>query len=80
MFAQVFDNKPVDEITAKDFRSAAAKLDKMETDLTHWTFGGSVLPVRYYFIFILIICLSAFNVKQMELSRTTTLLTSSTIR
>ncbi|KAF8906299.1 linoleate diol synthase [Gymnopilus junonius] len=39
VFAQVFDNKPVDEITVDDFRKAAAKLDASEVDLPHWNFG-----------------------------------------
>ncbi|PPQ98253.1 hypothetical protein CVT26_003424 [Gymnopilus dilepis] len=40
VFEKVFDNKPIDDITVNDFRKVAAKLESMEQDLEHWTFGN----------------------------------------
>ncbi|TDL21825.1 linoleate diol synthase [Rickenella mellea] len=39
-FAQIFPDKTSDTITPRDFQVAAAKLQAMEPDCEHWTFGG----------------------------------------
>ncbi|KAI0060754.1 linoleate diol synthase, partial [Artomyces pyxidatus] len=36
----IFDNKPVEELTLDDFRSATKKIQASEPDVTHWTFGS----------------------------------------
>lgn len=43
IFSQLFPGKPTDEITVNDFKSAAAKVQQSQPDLTHWTFGGCAL-------------------------------------
>ncbi len=45
IFSQLFPGKPTDEITVNDFKSAAAKVQQSQPDLSHWTFGGCVLMV-----------------------------------
>ncbi|KDR80737.1 hypothetical protein GALMADRAFT_1103751 [Galerina marginata CBS 339.88] len=39
IFTQLFDGKPVDQVNVDDFKTAAVKAQKMQPDITHWTFG-----------------------------------------
>ncbi|EDR13977.1 linoleate diol synthase [Laccaria bicolor S238N-H82] len=39
-FSQIFGGKPIDQITPEDFRNAAKRLEQVQPDVTHWTFGG----------------------------------------
>lgn len=40
MMKDIFKDKPLDDVTAQDFKAVGAKLHSMGQDLTHWTFGG----------------------------------------
>ncbi|TFK39791.1 linoleate diol synthase [Crucibulum laeve] len=40
VFAQIFDGKPAEQVTANDFRYAARKAQETQPDISHWTFGG----------------------------------------
>ncbi|KAF9038426.1 linoleate diol synthase [Panaeolus papilionaceus] len=40
VFTQLFPGKPVEEVTVNDFKMAAHKIQQMQPDITHWTFGG----------------------------------------
>ncbi|KAJ7890508.1 linoleate diol synthase [Mycena olivaceomarginata] len=39
VFEQVFDGKKPEDVTPGDFKAAASKLQAMQPDITHWTFG-----------------------------------------
>ncbi|KZT27896.1 linoleate diol synthase [Neolentinus lepideus HHB14362 ss-1] len=39
IFAQVFPNKPWDQVTPDDFKRAAKELQAVDPDCSHWTFG-----------------------------------------
>jgi linoleate 10R-lipoxygenase len=39
IFTNIFPDKPADEVTVDDFKTAAFKLQQLQPDLTHWTFG-----------------------------------------
>ncbi|KAJ7504371.1 linoleate diol synthase [Mycena galericulata] len=38
-FEQIFDGKSPETVTVADFKAAAYKVQSMEPDITHWTFG-----------------------------------------
>ncbi|KIY63464.1 heme peroxidase, partial [Cylindrobasidium torrendii FP15055 ss-10] len=40
MMKDIFKDKPLDDVTAQDFKAVGVKLHSMGQDLTHWTFGG----------------------------------------
>ncbi|PPQ76670.1 hypothetical protein CVT24_011915 [Panaeolus cyanescens] len=40
VFNQLFPGKPVEDVTVNDFKMAAHKIQQMQPDITHWTFGG----------------------------------------
>ncbi|KAH9479383.1 Linoleate 10R-lipoxygenase [Psilocybe cubensis] len=40
IFDQLFEGKPSDEVTVDDFKTAAMRAQRMQPDITHWTFGG----------------------------------------
>lgn len=42
IFNQLFDAKPTEEVTVDDFKTAAMRVQRMQPDITHWTFGGYV--------------------------------------
>ncbi|KAJ7155422.1 linoleate diol synthase [Mycena crocata] len=39
VFKNIFDGKRPEDVTPADFQAAASKVQKMEPDITHWTFG-----------------------------------------
>ncbi|KAF8159445.1 linoleate diol synthase [Crassisporium funariophilum] len=40
VFGQLFSGKPTEEVTVDDFKMAAYKVQQMQPDIAHWTFGG----------------------------------------
>ncbi|KAF7982555.1 hypothetical protein HWV62_27534 [Athelia sp. TMB] len=40
VFTNLFEGKPADDITVKDFYVVAKKIKESEPDIQHWTFGG----------------------------------------
>jgi linoleate 10R-lipoxygenase len=40
IFKQLFGDKSAEEVTVDDFKMAAMKVQKMQPDIHHWTFGG----------------------------------------
>jgi hypothetical protein len=40
LMGSIFKDKPIDDLTAKDFIDAIKGLEKLEPDVSHWTFGG----------------------------------------
>jgi cytochrome P450 len=40
IFTQLFNNKPVEEVTIDDFKKAAKQAQAMEPDVSQWTFGN----------------------------------------
>ncbi|KAF9482553.1 linoleate diol synthase [Pholiota conissans] len=40
IFGRFFPEKPADEVTIDDFKKAAFKIQQLQPDLTHWTFGN----------------------------------------
>ncbi|KAF9259925.1 linoleate diol synthase [Marasmius fiardii PR-910] len=40
VFEKIFDGKDPEQVTPEDFKAAAKKLQAMNPDIQHWTFGG----------------------------------------
>lgn len=40
VFTNLFEGKPADDLTVKDFYTVAKKIKESEPDIQHWTFGG----------------------------------------
>jgi linoleate 10R-lipoxygenase len=43
VFDQLFDGKPIEEVTLRDFGKAAQKAEQSLPDIKEWTFGGYVI-------------------------------------
>jgi linoleate 10R-lipoxygenase len=40
LMGNIFKDKPIDDLTAKDFKDALKEIQAKEPDVSHWTFGG----------------------------------------